>query len=106
MTTRIRAAIGLLLLSAMLATRAAADSDPCEFRIARQSLAQALMVFSEQSRRVVTASSTLLSGKTAAAIDGRMAPEDALAKLLQGSGLTFVKGPGGDLTIVAVQVTR
>lgn len=88
------------LIGFAVIAQATDPSSPIHFKIEQQTLSQALVAFSQQSQRVVTASSRLLDGKTAPAIEGSMLPEEALRKLLQGTGLKFIKGQGGDLTVV------
>lgn len=76
------------------------DATKINFDIPGQPLSQALVKFSEQAALVVTASSDVLAGKTAPAINGTMPAEVALRQLLRGTGLKFVQGEAGDVTIL------
>jgi iron complex outermembrane receptor protein len=78
----------LLALIGLFAVFAAhAGSDVKTFNIAAQSLAKALIAFSEQSNVVVMAPASLIEGKVAPSVVGEMQPQKALQKLLKGSGL-------------------
>lgn len=72
------------------------------FTIKAQPLAKALVRYSEQSRVVVVVPAQLVAGKTAAAVQGEMAPEQALAQLLGGTGLKPVRDNSGAMTITQV----
>lgn len=57
--------------------------------IPAQSLADALVSFSRQTRIQIFVSSDLAAGKRSPAVSGSMAPEAALRRLLTGTGLTY-----------------
>lgn len=79
-------------------TLAAGEAEP--FDIAEQPLSKALLEFSEQTDIVVVAPRELVNGKSAAPVQGDMAPSEALAKILDGTGLNYTQGAGGGFTIV------
>lgn len=58
-----------------------------EYRIAAQPLRAALIEFSRQSRSPVVASTALVQGLNAPAVEGRMSEAQALDALLAGTGL-------------------
>lgn len=60
-----------------------------DFAIAPQSLATALVQFGQQSGGQITADGDMVRGLSSPGVQGRMTPEQALARLLAGSGLTF-----------------
>lgn len=100
------------ILAAMLAGTAViaiqvpaalAQSQPAQtdYDIAPQRLGDALRLYSRASGREVVASSTLIAGKRSGRVEGRLAPDIALARLLAGTGLVaeivdgaFVIRPG------------
>lgn len=59
------------------------------YDIPAQSLVSALLGFGKQSGLAVTAPGELLRGKTTAGLHGQFTSSDALARLLQGSGLSY-----------------
>ncbi|WIW90222.1 TonB-dependent siderophore receptor (plasmid) [Sphingobium sp. V4] len=60
-----------------------------QFDIPAQSLSSALMRFSRETRLELFYSADLAQGKTTLGVSGRMAPAEALSRLLAGTGLTF-----------------
>ncbi|MEG8017895.1 TonB-dependent receptor [Sphingomonas sp. LR55] len=72
-------------------------------RIARQDMSTALLAFSRQSGKQILFAPTLVRGKTARAVNGRMAVGDALTTILKGSGLDHRLTPSGAYLIVAAQ---
>lgn len=68
--------------------------------IEAQKLASALLEFSEQSDVLVAFPPELVNGRQAPAVKGDLTTEDALGKLLQGSGLNYSMGSDGGVTIV------
>ena len=56
--------------------------------ITAQPLAQALNELARQAGLTLVVSPTLVAGKTAPAVSGRLTPQDAFARLLAGSGLS------------------
>lgn len=83
------------------ATAAAAK----RFDIPGQPLAAALAAFAEQSGLKLAYPAELLAGKTAPAVQGTLSPDEALARLLAGSGLRSRAAGGGALAIEAVPAT-
>ena len=73
----------------MGATAQAQTAGQRSFQIAAQPLTEAIMQFGRQSGMQVSADTTLVSGKTSAAVSGNHAPAEALSMLLAGTGLTF-----------------
>ena len=65
------------------------------FNIAEQPLAAALEQYGELSGRPVFFDSSLVAGRTSTAVQGIYAPEAALRKLLDGTGLTLDYGATG-----------
>jgi iron complex outermembrane receptor protein len=70
-----------------------------------QPLARALLALSERAGVVVLAPAPLVAGLRAPALKGAMPLPPALARLLNGSGLSFVIGADGVVTIVAIPST-
>lgn len=60
-----------------------------QFDIPAQSLASALMRFSRETRLELFYSAELAQGKVTQGVSGKMAPAEALSRLLAGTGLTF-----------------
>ncbi|TQV86805.1 TonB-dependent receptor [Exilibacterium tricleocarpae] len=81
----------------------AGEAQTTTFDIKAQSLARALVLYSEQSRIVLVVPAELVDGKTAPAVQGAMAPEEALAKLLGGTGLKSSRDASGALTITSTR---
>lgn len=81
------------------ASAQATASSPADFEIESQSLAKALVKYSEQSQRVIVAPAELVRGKTSARVEGVLAPEQALSSLLDGTGLTARTHENGALTL-------
>ncbi|HEX5775224.1 MAG TPA: TonB-dependent receptor, partial [Caulobacteraceae bacterium] len=76
-----------------------AEQNVQDFSIAPQPLQSALLEFSRQSQSPVVASTSLISGMTAPAVQGRMGEAQALDTLLAGSGLYAVRGGDGGWAI-------
>jgi iron complex outermembrane recepter protein len=82
--------------------RDASGDAPLAFNIAAGPLDLALTIFAAQGDVKVTAAPSVTAGKKGKAVKGTLAPADALRRLLKGSGLTFVRGSNGDVTIQAI----
>ena len=80
-------AVALAFAPAVQAQVVTAAAPAIEIRIAAQPLAQALDALARQSRLDLMVQPSLVAGKTAPAVTGRMTPRDALERLLAGSGL-------------------
>lgn len=69
------------------------SSNPAEpqfdFDLPAQPLASALNRFADVSGRAALFSSTLVAGRTASPVQGRLAPREALQRLLEGTGLAM-----------------
>ncbi|MDI7775944.1 TonB-dependent receptor [Asticcacaulis sp. EMRT-3] len=78
----------LLAVSAFFVTRALADGARLGYAIAARPLAQALLEISRTGGIVVVAPSDLVAGKTSHALTGTYTPQEALALVLTGTGLS------------------
>ena len=72
-----------------------------EYSIASQSLDDALRAFSLQSGIDVVFNAQLTRGRTAPSVSGRLPAEEALRRLLAGSGLTFRRTANGGFVVVS-----
>ncbi len=90
---------GAASITAMAISIAAAQAQAMEFDIEAQPLSSALLEFNEQAGVIVMVSGDLVDGKTSPAVKGSMEPEDALDKILTGSGLKAADAPNGAYTI-------
>lgn len=75
------------------------------FDIPSQSLSQALVKFSEQADTVVMAPQKLLEGKKASQVQGKMSVQEALNKLLEGTGLEASESDRGSVAIHEAQTS-
>lgn len=66
-----------------------------------QALDQAVLSLAEQTGLVIGGDAALLRGKRAPAISGQLTAEQALAQLLQGSGVSFQFTGDGQVTLIA-----
>ncbi|MFT5331055.1 MAG: iron complex outermembrane receptor protein [Parasphingorhabdus sp.] len=78
---------GIAAIAMMLATPALAE--PVKFDIDPQPLAAALKEFSQESGREILFSSDITKRKRTGGVEGSYEPEDALTRLLNGTGLRF-----------------
>ncbi|MGI3131661.1 TonB-dependent siderophore receptor [Halopseudomonas pachastrellae] len=80
-----------LLVQAQQASQQATSASRAlhNFTIPAQALSEALILFGQQSGLQVSASSELVEGKQARAVSGSLSAEQALGRLLGGSGLSF-----------------
>ena len=90
---------GAASITAMAISIAAAQAQAMEFDIEAQPLSTALLEFNEQAGVIVMVSGDLVEGKFSPAVQGSMEPEDALDKILSGSGLKAADAPNGAYTI-------
>jgi len=83
------------------AASARAESPPrsLQFDISSQSLAQALRSYGQISGQEIIFTRDLVDGKTVAALMGEYTAQAALARLLEGTGLTAERSPSGVLMI-------
>jgi hypothetical protein len=70
------------------------------FDIKAQPLSEALMAFGAQTGAIVMASSELTTGKISKPVTGQLTPQEALTRMLQGTGLKFETSPNGTILIV------
>jgi iron complex outermembrane receptor protein len=82
--------------SAALTTPARAQESPRAYAIAGQDLGVALRAFATTSGKEVAFDAALVKGKTTSGVQGQLGDEEALRRLLAGSGLGFERtGAGG-----------
>lgn len=100
------AALMACAVAAMVAPQAAwaQPSAQAEFNIPAQPLDSALHVFSEQSKHQVLFEEEAVAGKRAPALNGRLAPREALDRLLVGSGVQVNSARPGVFTLKASPV--
>ncbi|WP_168190235.1 TonB-dependent receptor [Luteithermobacter gelatinilyticus] len=91
------AATTLLALTCGTAAQAADQ----KFSIPAQPLSTALISFSEQSNYVVVTSGDLVNNLQAPDVNGILSPEEALDRLLAGSGLRYRISGNGTVTIIS-----
>ncbi|KCZ48469.1 TonB-dependent receptor [Hyphomonas sp. CY54-11-8] len=102
-TTRLTLSGAASLIALSLAS-ANAWAEEKQFDIEAQPLAKALLEFNEQSGLTVAAPRDLVQGKSAPEVRGAMEPEEALEKILTGSGLKSNELPTGAFTITLASV--
>ena len=86
---------GLAAVAPSLAADSAVSSQPVVFDIKPQPLASALNAFAVQSHQTILFTPEIAVGKTSQGVKGNMAPSDALAKILAGTGLVSSRSPDG-----------
>jgi hypothetical protein len=97
----VRWAALICLASAMAAPVVApAEEVTRHFDIKAQPLSEALMAFGAQTGAIVMASSELTTGKTSKPVTGQLTPQEALTRMLQGTGLKFETSANGTILIV------
>jgi iron complex outermembrane receptor protein len=109
--SRLHQAIQHILLASALTVSAAAQAETStdtasirhNYHISGGSLGQALRQFATNSGLLYSAEAELTEGKTTAGLDGEYTAEDALKKLLVGTGLTYTFTAEG---AVAVKVAE
>lgn len=82
-------------------SHARADPGFQSFDISSGSLSRALLQFSAQADVTLVAPDELVDGKSVSALEGEMHSEQALRRLLEGSGLQFRREADGGLVIFA-----
>lgn len=92
-------ALGVSVSALAVATPVMAQTQVRQFDIPAQALASSLLEFSRQSDIMVVVAPDLASGRTAPALRGRYASDDAIAHLLRGSGLRAVANARGGYRI-------
>ncbi|MFB9949073.1 TonB-dependent receptor domain-containing protein [Rhizobium puerariae] len=83
------AAVTAVAGNALLASPALAQAAVRSFNIPAQSLASALNVFGRQSGLQVTLAASTTHGVDAHAVSGNLTPEQALARMLAGTGISY-----------------
>lgn len=84
-----------------LTANPAAAAPSVRVQIAAQDLGKALNEFARQSGQQLLFSPDLVRGRRAPAVSGTFAPDQALARLLAGTGLTFQATPGGAFVLAS-----
>ena len=87
-----------LMIAAPVAVRA--DEATMHFEIKAQPLSEALMAFGVQTGAIVIASSKLTSSKISKPVTGQLTRQEALTRMLQGTGLRFETNANGTILIV------
>jgi len=77
-----------------------AEEAPKRFDIKAQRLSEALMAFGAQTGAIVMASSDLTAGKISKPVSGQLTPQEALTRILEGTGLKFEISSNGTILIV------
>lgn len=78
-------------LGTLAAHAQTAPAVPVDISITTQPLAQALTEFARQARLTLMVSPALVAGRTAPTVSGRLTPQQALDRLLMGSGLMAIQ---------------
>src|ERR1700722_4525539 len=82
----------------MVAAPVAVPGDAVKyFDIKAQPLSQALMAFGAQTGAIVMASSELTTGKISKPVTGQLTRQEALTRMLQGTGLKFEMNGNGTI---------
>ncbi|KQW67047.1 hypothetical protein ASE17_20465 [Phenylobacterium sp. Root77] len=96
----------LIALTAAAAPQVAAAQATNDFDIVAGPLSQALESWSRQSRRQILYSAEIVRGRAAPAVQGRLTPDEALARLLTGSGLVAERTPRGSVVLRKAPVRK
>jgi iron complex outermembrane receptor protein len=75
------------------------------FNIPPQPLASALPLFGQQSGRQITSDGNAVQGATTSGVQGTMTVEEALRRLLAGTGMTYSVGAGAVISVQRVGPT-
>ncbi len=94
-------AVLLFVLTAAAPPLSAQDRPPVAIALPAQPLGQALVDLAEQTGVTIIAPAALVAGKSAPALSGRLAPREAVRRLLVGSGLAARTGTGGAIIVTA-----
>ncbi|QPF72396.1 TonB-dependent siderophore receptor [Roseateles sp. DAIF2] len=95
-----RSATLVMALSIAFGSQAVAQAEtPTSIHIAAQPLGQALNELARQTGLELIVDPTLVAGREAPALSARLTPQQALERLLSGSGLTASRNAGGALVI-------
>ena len=88
----------VLIMIAPVTVRA--DEATMHFEIKAQPLSEALMAFGVQTGAIVIASSKLTSSNISKPVTGQLTRQEALTRMLQGTGLKFETSASGTILIV------
>ena len=95
----LRGFVSLLLLGASTLPGIAQDRQAVPIDLPAQPLGQSLVDLAEQTGITIVAEEALVAGQAAPPLSGIMAPEEAVRRLLSGSGLSLRIGAGGALIV-------
>lgn len=95
----LRGFVSLLLLGASTLPGMAQDRQAVPIDLPAQPLGQSLVDLAEQTGITIVAEEALVAGKTAPPLSATLAPEEAVRRLLAGSGLSLRMGTGGTLIV-------
>ena len=99
----VAASVSVIALMATAQPSPAQQPDTVAIDLPTQPLGQALVALAEQTGLVIVAPDEIVAGRTASALSGRYAPDEAVDRLLAGSGLTARRSSGGAVIIAARQ---
>ena len=91
----VTAAIGVAPVEA----QAQAQEQSYDIDIPAQSLNDAIRALGRSTRQTIVFDGAIVRGKRSATVRGNMTPEEALDRMLSGSGLVMAKGARGSLTV-------
>src|SRR6185437_12206042 len=92
--------IKMPLLGAVLITTAISTAHAQNFNIPGDDLSSALAAFTTQSGVTLVASSAEIKGLKTPGVKGNLSPEEALTKILRGTGFVYTRDDAGVLEIV------
>jgi len=101
-SARCVALISLALIVGATPVIVEAGDATAHFDIKAQPLSEALMAFGVQTGTIVMASSELTTGKVSKPVAGELTRQEALNRMLQGSGLKFETNANGTILIVRI----
>ncbi|TKB84659.1 MAG: hypothetical protein E8D43_15395, partial [Nitrospira sp.] len=87
------------------ATGAAETSDSVDFNIPPQALGSAITAFGDQANYRLLLPSDLAEGRSTSGVSGRHTPEEALALMLAGTGLSYRMTEARTMTLEPVAAT-
>ncbi|MGN6692045.1 MAG: TonB-dependent receptor domain-containing protein, partial [Sphingopyxis sp.] len=87
-------------------TAAYAQEATYQIDIPAQSMGDALRALGKATKQNIVFSGSVVKGKRSAAVHGRMSADEALDRMLAGSGLKMSRGAGGGLVVVAGNADR
>ena len=93
------------LLWGLTAVPALSESRTFHFELSNQSLSQALRSFGQIAGQEIIFTEEVVAGRGLTSLKGDFTAEEALSRLLQGTGLTAKRSPSGALMIVSREST-